>query len=356
MQPTSDNSHSAAHSADPAHDLRDCLASMRGGSLSFFAAARALPRRMRDPACALYAFCRAADDAVDDPHAAPDVMEGLQQRLHAIYDGRAHNHPADRALAIVVQQHQIPMALPAALLEGFWWDAQGRTYETLSDLHAYSARVAGAVGTMMAIILGTRQPWALARASELGLAMQLTNIARDVGEDAARGRLYLPRRWMREAGLDPDAWLANPQHSAALASVVQRLLGEADRLYEQAVLGLSALPRDCRPAIQAAASIYAEIGREIERSGLDSVSRRAVVSARRKRGLMLGSLSAALPQWPEPARRQRARLAPQAEIAFLVEACGPAPWTIPDRALSERVEWVIDLLERLEQRNRMLRG
>ena len=98
----------------------------------------------------------------------------------------------------------------------------------MEDLHDYAARVAGTVGAMMALVMETRDPRSLARACELGVAMQLTNIARDVGEDARNGRLYLPLAWMREAGLDPEAWLAAPQFVQRLARVVSRLLAEAD--------------------------------------------------------------------------------------------------------------------------------
>ena len=104
-----------------------------------------------------------------------------------------------------------PAALPEALLEGLAWDAEGRSYETLDDLFDYAARVAGTVGVMMTLIMGVRSPEALARACDLGVAMQLTNIARDVGEDARMGRIYLPRQWLREAGVDAEAFLADPQ-------------------------------------------------------------------------------------------------------------------------------------------------
>ena len=103
-----------------------------------------------------------------------------------------------------------PMGLLEALLDGFLWDTQGRRYETLADVEAYGARVAGTVGAMMSLIMGASTDTAIARASELGVAMQLTNIARDIGEDARNGRLYIPRAWFREIGMDADAWLANP--------------------------------------------------------------------------------------------------------------------------------------------------
>jgi phytoene synthase len=331
-------------------DLRHCEALMRGGSKSFFAASRVLPARVRPPAVALYAFCRVADDAVDlnpdDTAAVPRLM----QRLDAIYAGRPGAEAADQAMACVVHQYRLPRELPAALIEGFAWDAQGRRYDTIDALLDYCARVAGTVGAMMALIMDTRSPAALARACELGCAMQLTNIARDVGEDARNGRLYLPRQWMREAGLDPDAWLLAPVFDTRVAGVVARLLTTADDLYRRAEQGVAALPRDCRPAIQAARLVYAEIGREIERAGLDSVSRRAVVSSRRKWTLVARAATAAL---VAPARLDR-RLPPLAAVRALCEASAGA--TVPAasrRSFYQRTLWVIELLEELDHRRRV---
>ena len=137
--------------------------------------------------------------------------------------------------------------LPAALFEGFQWDCEGRRYDSLEALHGYAARVAGAVGVMMTLLMGVRDGPALARACDLGVAMQLTNIARDVGEDARSGRLYLPLDWLREVGLDADGFLAAPAPSAALAGVVARLLAEADRLYARARGGIARLPAPLPP-------------------------------------------------------------------------------------------------------------
>src|SRR5262249_32296789 len=156
----------------------------------------------------------------------------------------------------------IPRALPEALLEGFAWDAQGRQYDTLSELNAYAVRVAGTVGAMMAVLMGRRSPDIVAHACALGVAMQLTNIARDVGEDAEAGRLYLPLQWLREAGVDPNALLNRPTFTDALGSVVRRLLQIADLYYASSEAGIAQLPANCRPGIQAARILYAEIGRE----------------------------------------------------------------------------------------------
>ena len=161
-------------------DLAACRAMLRAGSRSFDAAARLLPRSVRDPAIALYAFCRVADDAIDgdaDPAAA---LADLRQRLALAYAGRPHETAADRALAGVVSRFAIPRALPEALLEGFAWDALGRRYDDLPALRAYAVRVAGTVGGMMAHVMGVRDPAHVAAAIDLGVAMQLSNIARDV--------------------------------------------------------------------------------------------------------------------------------------------------------------------------------
>ena len=127
-------------------------------------------------------------------------------------------------MADLMRRYAIPAALPEALLEGLAWDAEGRSYETIDELFDYAARVAGAVGVMMALIMDVRSPQALARACDLGVAMQLTNIARDVGEDARLGRIYLPRQWLREAGIDADAWLSGPNLDERLRPIVARLL------------------------------------------------------------------------------------------------------------------------------------
>ncbi len=328
-------------------DLAACEELMRGGSKSFFAASGLLPQRVRIPAIALYAFCRVADDAIDEHMDDPQALGKLQQRLDAIYAGEPGDIIEDRAMAMVVHRYRIPRALPEALLEGFAWDAAGRRYETLEDLHHYCARVAGSVGAMMAMVMGVTSPHALARACELGNAMQLTNIARDVGEDARNGRLYLPRAWLREEGIDPDAWLAAPKHTAALANVTGRLLLEADRLYTLGATGIAELPRDCRGAILAAALIYADIGSVISAQAMDSVNRRAVVGSARK--LTLLCLAKVRAQLPSSCARDAALPA----IAYLSEACAAANLNrsrngvMPKRSFDERCEWLIDLFERL---------
>jgi len=195
---------------DPA-DLEYCRNVIRTGSLSFHAASKLLPGSVRDPALALYAFCRLADDEVDEGDNKARAVVDLQERLDLAYDGRPRNAPEDRAFASVIEEFDMPKELPQALLEGLAWDAMERQYHTLADLHGYCARVASAVGVMMCVLMRVRDADALARACDLGVAMQLTNIARDVGEDARMGRIYLPLEWLEEAGVEQGAFINAPQ-------------------------------------------------------------------------------------------------------------------------------------------------
>ncbi|WP_239451528.1 phytoene/squalene synthase family protein [Elioraea rosea] len=332
-------------------DLAACRALLRDGSRSFHTASLVLPHSVRAPATALYAFCRLADDAIDGDRGSPASLARLAARLARVYEGRADKHPADRAFAAVVEDHALPRALPEALLEGLAWDAEGRRYATLSELNAYAARVAGSVGAMMAVVMGVRDPAAIARACDLGVAMQLTNIARDVGEDARMGRIYLPLGWLEEAGIAPARFLERPGFSPALGAVVARLLAHADALYDRAAPGIGALPLSCRPGIGAARLIYAEIGREVARRRLDSVSSRAVVPGRRKVALLARSLAAA----PLATTGPGLAAPPLAETRFLVQAvtAGAAPRLAGPLA---RITWVIGLFERLMREDRLSRS
>lgn len=340
-------------------DLAACREQLRGGSRTFLAASLLLPADVRDSACALYAFCRAADDAVDLPGAnGHDAVARLRERLDRVYRGEPAPTAADRAMAAVVVRHRIPRALPDALIEGFEWDARGLRYESLEALEAYAARVAGSVGAMMSLLMGVRSPEALARACDLGTAMQLSNIARDVGEDARRGRVYLPLAWLREAGIDPDAWLAEPRFDARLADVVRRLVEAAELLYRRVDSGIAMLPRGCRPGIRAARTLYAAIGHEVLRAGGDSVSRRAVVPPARKAALLLGALA----RGALPTRHVGAGLPPLAANRPLVDAVAaadaaqPPTSRMPSRNLGERVVWLIELFERQERRRQVRRS
>ncbi len=303
---------------DPS-DLEHCRAVIRTGSLSFHAASKLLPSSVRDPALALYAFCRLADDEVDEGGHKGRAVLDLQDRLDKAYAGTPRNAPEDRAFCAIIEAFDMPRALPEALLEGLAWDAVERRYDTLSGVRDYSARVAAAVGAMMCVLMRVRDADALARACDLGIAMQLTNIARDVGEDARMGRIYLPLDWLKEAGIDSESFVQDPQASAEVKRMVRKLLSEARRLYIRSESGISALPARARTGIFAARYIYAGIGGAIARNGHDSVSFRGRTTKAQKIGLIgKASLRAAatsvLPKSPVIFAQ------PLPEVRFLVEA------------------------------------
>jgi phytoene synthase len=328
-----------------ADDLAACRAQLREGSRSFHWASRLLPEQVSAPAAALYAFCRRADDLID--MAAGDqsiALAALHAQLDRVYAGAPRPVPEERLLTAVVGSYRIPRALLDALLEGFAWDAKGRRYASLSELQAYAARVAGSVGALMTLLMGVRGRAVLARACDLGVAMQLTNIARDVGEDARAGRIYLPLDWMSEAGIEVEEWLRAPDFSASLAGVIERLLETAGELYERSASGIAGLPARCRPGIHAARLLYAEIGAELRRQGLDAVSRRAYVSAVRKTQLVAVAL------WAATRPIEGVEGEPLAETRFLVEA---VPEEAAPRARPGRAEWLLELFERLQERDQL---
>ncbi len=332
-------------------DHRECRRAIRNGSRSFYAASRLLPAETRKWAFALYAFCRLSDDAIDLNGGSKEALDRLRERLVCAARGCPLPYAADRAMADFMRHCAIPVALPEALLEGLAWDAEGRSHETLGELLDYCARVAGAVGVMMALIMDVRSPHALARACDLGVAMQLTNIARDVGEDARLGRVYLPKQWLHDAGIDEDALLSEPNFDERLRPIVARLIREADALYASAHAGITLLPANCRPAILAAGLIYQEIGREVERNAFDSFTQRARVSTCRKLLLMAEALGKSL------SLSDAAATPPLACANFLIEAAR-SNHSISRRAPRSIAGWrgsfirVLALFERLERSER----
>lgn len=268
---------------------------LQHGSKTFHLASRALPKRIRRPTLALYAFCRNADDGVDDAKdagRAQRAVDSLHEQIERIYADRCLDGIVERSFARVVHHYGIPRTEPELLVEGMQWDVQGRRYASLDDVRAYALRVAGTVGVMMTHIMGPKDPRILDRARELGIAMQLTNIARDVGQDARMGRVYLPLEWLAEHGASADELTANPVATPPVRNAVARLLEAADRHYERADEGIAHLPPDCRIAIRAARLVYAEIGSVVQKRDFDSVSSRAVVSLPRKIVLLVRALGA----------------------------------------------------------------
>ncbi|WP_238372579.1 15-cis-phytoene synthase [Heliomarina baculiformis] len=304
-------------------DIDHCREAIRHGSRSFHAASSLLPARVRDPVLALYAFCRLADDQVDLQLEKSAAVQSLRERLEFVYEGRPRNLAADRAFAAIVEDYAMPRALPEALLEGLSWDAMGRRYTTLSELSGYAARVAASVGAMMCVLMQVRDRDALARACDLGVAMQLTNIARDVGEDARENRLYLPLDWLHELDIDPETFLFDPHPNDRTTPLVRRLLDHADTLYARSEAGISTLPFDCRAGIFSARYIYAGIGGRIRANGYDTITRRARTGIAQKIGWLGLSAARSLASVATP-QSSILYAKPLPETAFLVDAAAEA--------------------------------
>ena len=248
-------------------------------SKSFALASALLPPRARDDAAVLYAWCRRTDDAID--LGAGVSLTELADELAAAYAGTTRD-PLLAAFGAVVRARAIPRLYPEELLAGMAMDVAGTHYTTMDELVAYAHRVAGVVGLMMSHVLGVDDDDAVVFAAHLGIAMQLTNICRDVAEDWQRGRLYIPDEILAlhgAGGLAAELGAPLPATSTrALAGAVCELLAIADRYYASADRGLIALPWRAAFAIRSAREVYAAIGTCLARAGHDVTAPRAVVS------------------------------------------------------------------------------
>jgi len=262
-------------------------------SKSFALASKLLPPRVRNDAVVLYAYCRRVDDAVDNapPAAQREALDALRAELNVLYEGVPQSDPLLAALQTVIPRHCFD-----DLLDGMAMDVTAERYQTQAQLLLYCYRVAGTVGLMMCHVMGAKHPAALARGKDLGIAMQLTNIARDVLEDWSRERLYLPEDLMTEsgaAGLQLSLGRSFPRSAApATARAIGTLLNWADGYYASGDRGLRYLPFRCAAAVYAARLVYSSIGNVLRRRNCDPFSGRAIVPKSRKLVLAVRALIA----------------------------------------------------------------
>lgn len=281
-------------------------ASIKKGSKSFALASRVLPPALRDDAAMLYAWCRYCDDVIDGQEMGhgqiADYKIGQSERLSMLRQdtsnalaGKPTDNPVFAGLARVIKTHDIDHRHPFDLLMGFQMDAEARVYKSVDDILDYSYHVAGVVGVMMANIMGVRDEATLDRASDLGLAFQLTNIARDVIDDAKADRVFVPQDLLIAAGapidakaqLDRDNWPA--LHAAACMQ-----LGIAEQYYASAKVGIKELDFRCAWAISAALKVYREIGENLRKGGPEAWEGRVGASNGRKIVLALGAVGPVL--------------------------------------------------------------
>jgi len=266
---------------------------LRRKARTFHLASRLLPRGARDDAAVVYAFCRLADDAVDEA-ADPTAAAAALARLQAELAGRLPARPLLAAFLDAAARLELPLRAVDELLEGVRTDIGDVRVADDTELIRYCYRVASTVGLMMCAVLGVRRRDALPHAVDLGIAMQLTNIARDVAEDARRGRVYLPAERLRSRGVDPDALVRGEVDREAVASVVLDVVDLADRYYRSADDGMRDIPWRGRQAILVASRVYRAIGVSLRRRHGDALAGRTVVSPLGKAVGCAGALAASL--------------------------------------------------------------
>ena len=270
-----------------------CARTLAQHSKSFALAGKLLPEQQRRDAAVLYTYCRLADDSIDlvEPQAQPAALDTLRSELDSVYRGDFQRDVRLRAFQELVQRRRLPREYPEQLLAGMRMDVEGAEYQTLNELLLYCHRVAGVVGLMMCHVLGLSDARALKNAAHLGIAMQLTNICRDVAEDWQRGRVYLPQQMLAECGdvsLTGERAGTLPQAARrAVTGVTHRLLSEADRFYRSGDVGMPALPWRAAFSVHAARLIYSAIGWQIQRGDYDPYSMRAIVPRLRKLRLLI---------------------------------------------------------------------
>lgn len=274
------------------------------GSKSFALASHLFDRQTRERVWLLYAWCRRCDDIIDaqdhggalgDQTGAAERLQTVREKTAFAFAGRDSGDPAFDALGLVAHETGLTLEMANAVIEGFALDAADWQPRSEADLMRYCWHVAGAVGVMMAVVMGV-SPDAddtLDRACDLGIAFQLANIARDIEEDDAADRCYIPIEWLVEEDIPPGEQL-KPRFRPALTRIVGRMCHTA-HVYEcSARIGAARLKGRQRWAILAAAGIYGEIAHEVARRGDHAWDHRTVVSNARKFGYIGKAAWAAL--------------------------------------------------------------
>ncbi|MCK0127415.1 phytoene/squalene synthase family protein [Erythrobacter sp. F6033] len=257
------------------------------GSQSFSAASKLFDPETRERAWLLYAWCRQCDDIADNQVMGGELgdQSDLDSRLNLIrkltakaFAGEPTGDPAFDALGVVAEECGLTPAMAEDVIAGFALDAEDWRPREESDMLQYCFHVAGAVGVMMAVVMGVdpEDQDTLDRANDLGLAFQLSNIARDIVEDDAVGRCYLPLMWLVEEDIEPGQH-TKPHHRQELADMAERLVALVEKHEAAARVGAARLPFRSRWAVLSAARIYGAIGRKVRKRGTEAWNSRTYV-------------------------------------------------------------------------------
>ncbi|HSK19563.1 MAG TPA: phytoene/squalene synthase family protein, partial [Longimicrobiales bacterium] len=334
-------------------------------SRTFSFAARAFPRAFRDSVAGVYAFCRVTDDIADGPEAPPggppraELLDLWRDLAHDAHAGTGSGLPLLDRVMRVAALAGVPFTYVDDLIEGMRMDLRGQRYASLEELHVYSYRVAGVVGQWLTRLAGVHDPVVLERAAELGHAMQLTNIVRDVGEDLKSGRIYLPADVMHDAGVDAadlHAFADGAPLTSGYRAVLETMMARADEHYAAALEATPSLPPWFRRAVVVAAHVYRGIHDQVRANGHDNFRLRAHTTVTGKVYLAVKALGGARLDAPVQSRpdrvpdagpvrdqaspRTRRARTPTVALLLIIAATLPTgvrAQTAPDRAAARSV-------------------
>lgn len=263
-------------------------------SKSFYFSTRLLPAKKRWPVFALYGFCRFADNLIDNPRKRTTAqlkneLNCFKHELDLAYESGDSEHPIIKPFIYIAQKYDIPREYPFDLLRGVQMDIDISRYETFEDLYLFCYRVAAVVGLMMTHVMGYSDDSAFVYAEKLGIAMQLSNILRDIQEDKNMGRIYLPLSELRDYGLS-DKDILDEKFNKRMRSFMQFQVERAHRYYEESNTGIPMLDIESRFAVSSAGRIYRGILYKIEKNGYNPFLGRVYVSFSKKITLLIEEL------------------------------------------------------------------
>ena len=270
----------------------ECRAITRYHAKTFYMATRFLPNHKQRGIFAIYSLCRYIDDLVDEAEdllekrelTEEDIrlkLESWKQKLRDTYDGKAHDNDILIAFSDVLRQYHIPIEMPFELMEGVCMDLFKNRYETFDELYDYSFKVASIVGLMTSQVFGYDSQEALGYAVDLGIAMQLTNILRDVGEDLLRDRIYLPQEDLARFDVSEED-LFNHRRTENVIELLDFQIRRTRRYYQRSDKGIGLLSSDSRLPVYLARQNYGRILDKIEENNYNIFDKRAYLNATEK--------------------------------------------------------------------------
>lgn len=255
-------------------------------SKSFYLSAKMLPKEKRWATYALYGFCRFVDNLIDNPRERSDFeirqeINYFENELHIAYKRGESEHPVIRPYILVAQKYEIPIEYPLDLIEGVKMDVGINRYDTFDDLYLFCYRVASVVGLMMTHIMGYKDKAAFKYAEKLGIAMQLTNILRDIKEDKDNDRIYLPKEELKQFGV--TEWnIQKEEFTPQFKEMMKFQTDRAERFYLESQPGIRFLEKDSQFAIYSASKIYRGILHKVIDQGYNPFLGRVFVPKSKK--------------------------------------------------------------------------